>query len=554
MASLLLSGCATSDVTGPGAAASAPTAPGADVASSPDATAPADAEPGATDGADGGADGRDARATASTRWGPSRADWQQAGRLVRRMNLDQLAGHVIVAGYAGLEPPVDQVVDLNLGGVLLLADNVPAGPDSAERLGEITSRLQRASDRPYPLVVAVDQEGGPVARIGAPLTEFPPGMAHGAADERAVSRTAARAMGQELAAVGVTMNLAPVADVTSGPDDPTIGVRSPGSSPAVVSRATTAQMRGLLEGGVVAVVKHFPGHGSVPADSHVELPVQSASVEALRARDLQPFARAVAAGAPAVMVAHLDVRDVDPGVPSSMSAAVVTGLLRDELGFDGVVVTDALAMAAITERYSSAQSAVLALRAGADLLVQPPDPRAARDGIVAAVQDGRLPRQRLVEAVQRVVALQLYHDRALRRAAPDAVGTAQPASRALSQAAVSLVAGACTGPYVGGSVQVVGAEEADVTRFEQAARAAGLRTGAGPLIALDPSVDQADADVVVGLGTPYGVAQRRGSVATFALFGRTPEAFSALVDVLLGRQQATGELPVDVGGAATPSC
>lgn len=177
--------------------------------------------------------------------GPSGQSWQRAGELVARMSLEQRAGHVIVGTYGGLEPPVDLVRDLGLAGVILMGDNVPSGSDSGAALARTAARLQAALDRPYPLIVSVDQEGGPVARVGPPATQFPPGMAHGAADDTDVSRAAAHAQGRELAALGFTMSFTPVADVTAGPSDPTIGVRAPGDRPRRVARVATAQTASL---------------------------------------------------------------------------------------------------------------------------------------------------------------------------------------------------------------------------------------------------------------------------------------------------------------------
>ena len=476
------------------------------------------------------------------------------------MSLRERAGHVIVGTYGGTEPPIDLVRELGLAGVILMGDNVPSGSDSLAALADTTQRLHAALDRPYPLIVSVDQEGGPVARVGPPATQFPPGMAHGAADDADLSRAAAAGQGRELAALGFTMSFAPVADVTAGPSDPTIGVRAPGDRALLVGRVAIAQAAGLLQAGVVPVVEHFPGHGSVPADSHVELPVQDASLDQLTERDLAPFAATVQAGFPAVMVAHLDVRDVDPGVPSSLSAPVVRGILRDSLGFRGVVVTDSLSMAAITQRYTAAESAVAALMAGADLLLMPPDARTARDGIVAAVRAGQLSEQRLNLAVRRVVALQLHQAELLDQSgtldlAEVGSAAAAKASRRLSASAVTLVSGRCDGPLVGPSVQVVGGTATDRALFDTAARRAGLQTGAGDVVVLVSSPESAGSgDVVVALDTPYGLGRSGASSALLALFGRTPQAFDALAAVLTGQRQASGTLPVRVDGVTPPSC
>jgi beta-N-acetylhexosaminidase len=487
----------------------------------------------------------------ATSWGVSERDWRRAGRLVQSMDSAQQAGQVIVAAYPGLEPPVDLVRDLGLAGVILFSDNIPAGDPSALAAG--IDRLQQADSRPYPLVVAVDQEGGPVARVGPPATQFPPAMALGAADDTGLATRAAAASGRELAAMGFTMVFAPVADVTTGPSDPTIGVRSPGGRPALVARVASAQVAGYRRSGVVPVLKHFPGHGSVPADSHVTLPVQTASPRTLATRDLLPFRQAVRAGAPAVMVAHIDVEAVDPGVPSSVSSPVVTGLLRRELGFEGLVVTDSLQMSAVADRYGTGDAAVAALAAGADLLLMPADARVARDAIVAAVQQGRIGADQLALAARRVVAVQLAQARS-QPPALDVVGSASLLSRRVSSRAVVVVPGPqgrCRGPLVSRSVRVTGGDEQDRALFAAAARGAGVEVGegGGPLVALLGTGDiSADADVVVALDTPYGLGTSRASLASVALFGRTPQAFEALLAVLTGRASGTARLPVDVPG------
>jgi beta-N-acetylhexosaminidase len=484
---------------------------------------------------------------ATTSWGVPQADWQRAGRLVARMTVERRAGQVMVATYPGLEPPTDLVRDLGLAGVILLGDNVPADP---RQLAGALSALQQADPRPYPLVVAVDQEGGPVTRIGDPATPFPPAMALGAADDTALATRAAAASGREMRALGFTMVFAPVADVTQR-FDPTIGVRSPGGRPALVGRIATAQAAGYAQAGVVPVLKHFPGHGSVPADSHLELPVQTATPQQLRRRDLVPFATGVAAGAPAVMVAHIDVRALDPGVPSSVSPAVVTGMLRDDLGFDGVVVTDSMLMAGVADRYGPGEGAVAALAAGADLVLMPADARIARDAIVAAVRERRLQPARLAQAARRVVALQLAQARTA-QVPLEVVGTADRASRRVSAAAVTMVPGPegrCGAPLVAESLQVVGGDEQDRALLAQAAGRAGLQVGSGTTVALLGTASAtARADVVVALDAPWGLGGSEARLARLALFGRTPGAFDALVAVLEGRADAPGRLPVSVPG------
>ena len=185
---------------------------------------------------------------------------------------------------------------------------------------------------------------------------------------------------------------------------------------------------GFSGAGVLPVIKHFPGHGSVPADSHLTLPVQAKSLADLEASDLVPFREAVAAGLPSVMVGHLDVRAVDPRVPSSLSRAVVTGLLRDELGFGGLVVTDSLRMAGVTRGRPPGRTAVQAIRAGADVLLMPPSPAVARAALVKAIRSGTLPRRRLEQSAARQIALLTHLAATGDAASPSGLRQVRPAA------------------------------------------------------------------------------------------------------------------------------
>ncbi|RIQ22053.1 beta-N-acetylhexosaminidase [Jiangella rhizosphaerae] len=466
------------------------------------------------------------------------------------MPVERQAGQVIVARYAGLEPPVGRIEELGLGGVILMGDNV----ESPQQVTDATAAIQRAGgDRGYPVIIGIDQEGGTVARIKAPATEFPAYMTLGASRDTATAEQVAQASGEELRAMGLTMVFAPDADVTTGPDDPTIGTRSASSDPQVVAETVQASLRGYARSGIVAVSKHFPGHGSVPADSHEELPVQTASLDELRARDFVPFRAAVEAGAEAIMVAHIDVEAVDAGVPSSLSPEVI-GLLRNELGFDGLVVTDAQDMAAISQGYGSGVAAVRALAAGADLVLMPADAEAAHTAIVDAVASGELPAERLAEAATRGVALML-HQASGPAPDPAAVGAHEELSYQESLGGVTVVAGACEGPLVEGVVRVVGGEEADRVRFDEAAAAAGLTTDANAptTVRLLGGTEPGSGDVVVALDRPYALGASDAPVK-IALYGRTPGAFRALAEVLAGTSPARGTLPVAVDGVERPGC
>ena len=341
-----------------------------------------------------------------TSWGPSLATLDAARTAVAAMSLEQVAGQVLVARYWETDPAAagQLVTQWNLGGVILMDENIESREQVAASAAAVHAAVL-ASGRPWPGIVAVDQEGGRVERLRGLVAPLPAFATFGGAGPDA-TRSAFGGLGAELRALGITMDMAPVADVTIGPDDPTIGDRSASTDPQVVSVVALAAGRGLLDAGVVPVLKHFPGHGSVTVDSHLALPVQPAPLGVLEARELVPFRSGVAAGLPVVMIGHLDMAQLEPGVPASLSAATYR-LLREDLGFEGVAVTDSLAMGAVP-RPAPGQEAVAALVAGADLVLMPWDVATAHPAIVAAVRDGRLSMERLTEAAERVVALQMW--------------------------------------------------------------------------------------------------------------------------------------------------
>ncbi|MFZ2015394.1 MAG: glycoside hydrolase family 3 N-terminal domain-containing protein [Nocardioides sp.] len=321
-------------------------------------------------------------------------------------DLETLALRVQLPGFVGTsyDGAVLDLLHAGLGGVCLFGSNTAAG---SERLTALTRSVHDAGPH---AVVSVDEEGGGVSRLhahdGSPVLGA---AALGAVDDLALTRATGRAVGAELAAHGIDLDLAPVADVNSCPDNPVIGTRSFGPDAAGVAAHVAAWVGGLQEAGVSACVKHFPGHGDTSEDSHLALPVQDADLSLLHARELRPFAAAVGAGADAVMTSHLLVRALDPQRPATLSPAVL-GLLRTELGFDGVLVTDALDMAGASAGRGIPEAAVLSLAAGADLLCLGADKdvelvRDVQAAVVHAVRSGRLEESRLAEAAGRVADL-----------------------------------------------------------------------------------------------------------------------------------------------------
>lgn len=476
---------------------------------------------------------------------------QRVADLVAEMTLAEKAGQVIVATYAGAAPPVDLVVDHHLGGVIVMADNMGSTTELAAS-NEALAQAVADSGRQWPVFIGVDQEGGTVERAKGDLTRWPSFMSYGAADDGDLTRRAAQASGGELRSLGFTVVFAPVADVTIGTADPIIRSRSAGGDPELVAEHAVAAAQGYLDAGVMPVLKHFPGHGSVTVDSHVDLPVQDRTVEELRGTDWVPFAAGVEAGLPSVMVGHIALPDVGADLPASVEPEVIDGLLRDDLGFEGLVVTDAMNMGAVTAGLTTGEAAVRTLQAGADVVLMPADTLAARDAIVAAVEEGSLSETRLDEAVGRQLEALLEVGSADAEAVEP--GTSEDLAQEVSAAAVAQVSGECGVPLVGDSVSVRGPDEA-VARFEEAAAAAGLATGSGPTVALaGPGAGAATADVVVALDTPYVLGPSTAWTAKLALFGDTPGAMRALVDVLLGEAPAPGQLPVDVVGLDRGGC
>lgn len=495
---------------------------------------------------------------------PDETELATAAEDVAELSLHQLAGQLVVAAYPGTDPEsaAALVRRHHLGGVITLGDNVPADP--AERVPALTgmtasvTRAVTEDGRSWPAFIGVDQEGGPITRIGEPLDRQPAAMALGAARDPELAADVALASGEQLRALGYTVVFAPVADVTTGPDDPTIGARSPGADPGLVTRIATAQAQGYVGAGLVPVAKHFPGHGSVSGDTHLGQVVQEAGVQTLRERDLAPFAGLAREGLPAVMSAHIVLEAVDAELPATLSPDVLTGLLREELDFQGLVVTDALNMAAVTDGRGAGEAAVLAVQAGADVLLMPPDPGGVVDALVAAVGDGTLSRERLEESATRMVAT-LRHQESAPVPDPGAIGSGDDdLAVQAAGAAITQLSGPCGEPLVGSGIEVVGGTERDRELLRDVAADAGLSTGGGDVVALlgapayqagggGGGTAAAQGDVVVALDVPYPLGGSGAGTALLAAYGRDRATFQALVAVLQGEQEAGGALPVVVG-------
>jgi beta-N-acetylhexosaminidase len=295
--------------------------------------------------------------------------------------------------FGGAEPAAALLLNRNPGGTIL-GDPLAAA--------SLTNRLQNES--PLPLLVSADFEAGAGFRI-AGATTFPREMAVGAAGDERLAFEAAQITGAESRAMGVHVNFSPVADVNNNPQNPVINTRSFGETPEAVGRLTSAYVRGLRAGGALATLKHFPGHGDTDVDSHLGLPIISHPRERLDRIELVPFRQGLAAGADAVMVAHIELPALDSAdfSPATLSAPIVTGLLRGEMKFQGLVFTDSMGMDAIAKRLSAGDAAVRAIQAGNDVVLHSPDDGAAVAAIKAAVQTGKIPVAQLDASVRRLL-------------------------------------------------------------------------------------------------------------------------------------------------------
>ncbi|MFI6941879.1 glycoside hydrolase family 3 protein [Streptomyces sp. NPDC050418] len=347
-------------------------------------------------------------------------------RIIARMSLEEKVGQLFVSRVYGesATDPAQADIDLNLaqlgvrsaaeliekyhvGGIIYFvwAHNVR----EPHQIADLSNGLQDAAlgqDTPIPLLISTDQEHGIVCRVGKPATLMPGAMALGANGSRSDARRAARIAGRELAAVGIRQNYAPVADVNVNPGNIVIGVRSFGADPEAVAGLVTAQVDGYQGAGIVSTAKHFPGHGDTENDSHFELPWIHHTREQLEELDLPPFKAAIRAGIDSIMTAHIVVPALDPNEdPATLSHPILTGVLREQLGYDGVVVTDALDMKGVRTKYGDDRVPVLALKAGVDQLLNPPKLDVAWNAVLNAVKSGELTEERLDESILRILRL-----------------------------------------------------------------------------------------------------------------------------------------------------
>jgi beta-N-acetylhexosaminidase len=500
-----------------------------------------------------------------------------AAELVSRMSLDQQLGQLFVPqvygssatevtpaqalanqALLGVRTPAEAIARYHLAGVTLLEKNttdpqfgsLPTGnaldPKQLRGLTDGLGAAARTAGDPLPLVIALDQEGGTVIRLREPATEMPSEMAIGATGDPQNARQLGVVTGTELRAVGVTVDLAPVADLASLPGNTVIGTRSFGSDPGADGRFVAAEVAGLQSTGIAATLKHFPGHGGTDVDSHQSLPTLPQTAAQLEANDLVPFRAGIDGGVRIVMAGHLRVPAYDPDLPASLSPVLINGLLREKLGFGGVVITDGMGMGAIRDRFDAGEAAIRAVLAGDDLISLSANTAQAYAALQHAVRSGRVPAAVVRAAATRVVQLRMSLPSAA--ATIEQVGSAEHQAVAARIAAASVTSAGCA-TTIPRSVQVVGSSSSAVQALSAALAARGVAVGSGPLVTVvgseDFSLAARPAAATVSVGKPYVLADSRAPVR-LAVYGDVPASIDAAADVLTGRGGAPGHLPVPV--------
>jgi len=514
----------------------------------------------------------------------------------------------VLAGFeatSALEAPLDFLS--GLAGVALFGRNIVDARQTRSLVDDLQSAARDAGRSP--LIVAIDEEGGTVSRIGKIGTLMPSAMALGAGGDPAIARAVYASIGEEIGALGVTLDLAPVADANTNPRNPVIGTRSFGEAP-IARKLVSAAVAGLHDSRIGATAKHFPGHGDASIDSHNDLPVIEAGLDRLRSVEFAPFRAAIAAGVDVVMTAHVALPQIDgSGVPATLSRAVITGLLRDELGYDGVICTDCMQMEAVASRYPAGEAAVLAIAAGVDLITYSSSLTAAMEAVAAirdAIRSGRLDADQVERSIERIEALRK------RGLAPDArpplevLGSVahRDVAREAARRAITLVRDPDSivpiALHEGDKILVVEFSGADSSPVEGAGE---RRTALGALLeersparvqeqirTLDPAghehekllIAAASATVVIAVtrrawahplqaeavgalavaGKPLVVVAAREPydasivpprAAVLAAYGDDPSTVEAVVEVLLGIRGPKGRLPVSLLAQAAPS-
>jgi beta-N-acetylhexosaminidase len=517
-------------------------------------------------------------------------------RMIAGMSVDEKVGQLLIVGFAGTEVN-DQirlwVQQRHIGGIALFSRNIV----NVEQTMRFTRDLHALTARRIPLFVALDQEGGTVARVKDGALALPGNMTLGASRDPLLAFVAGQALAVDLRRLGFNMNLAPVLDVNSNPQNPVIGVRSYGERPDLVGQLGAWYVRGQQEMGVVAVAKHFPGHGDTQSDSHYAMPSVGADMKRLQQLELVPFRQAVDAGLDAVMTAHIALPAVSENatIPATLSQRVITGILRRQLGFQGIVMTDGLEMQGVANRYGSGRAAVLAILAGGDMPMVLWTDETREDvyrSLLRAVRTGEISRERLDQSVRRILTVKFNRNLFDAQYVPPALARvgqhdlhAQVADR-IARAGVTLVrnegdllplarSGGATktvvlAPPGAFSNRMARASGITVVEVPMVPSRQRRRDEAMRLVALLQNADTFVAAVVnryhleivgqvmkklpkkplalVSFASPYFLAEIPQADAYVCTYSYLDVAQNAAAEALLGEFRMTGRLPVSIPG------
>lgn len=515
-------------------------------------------------------------------------------KILSDMTLEQKIGQIMIIGFDGVavDDGLRQMIrDYHIGGVILFARNV----QSPQQVAELTNELQKiAIDSGSPgLFIAIDQEGGRVARLteNTGFTEIPGAMAIGATNDPANAKLAAQILAREMKAVGLNADFAPDLDVNNNPANPVIGVRSFGSDPQKVAEFGVAFIDGLQSEGVLAFGKHFPGHGDTGVDSHIDLPIVPHDRARLETVEFVPFKAAIQANVAGIMSAHVTFPAIDPtpGMPATLSKLALTDLLRNEMGYNGLIITDSLEMGALASNGNPAPlAAVKAFEAGADLLLFNRDyslHKQAFDGLLAKVKSGEISEQRLAESVRRILAVKAQYNIINPALIPDpaqagkVVGAAENHALALDLARKSITllkddakllplrSGepvlVIETPAAKGLGQLLNAttfeiaNDPDTRAIDSAfslasdgrkviitATDAGFYAGQVRLVT--ELLKENRNIIIVSVRTPYDISVLPEVPTVLASYGGDPPTLQAIAEVLTGKTNPLGALPVEL--------
>ncbi|MED4917158.1 beta-N-acetylhexosaminidase [Geobacillus thermodenitrificans] len=533
-------------------------------------------------------------------------------RAVKGLTLEEKIGQMLMPDFryfngapvTAMRPEIKELIQkYHIGGIILFRENVV----TTEQTARLVMDYQQAAEK-FGLLISIDQEGGIVTRLQSG-TNMPGNMALGATRSESLAYKVGHAIGEELYALGINMNLAPVLDVNNNPDNPVIGVRSFGENPELVAQLGTAYMKGLQDSGVAATAKHFPGHGDTAVDSHLGLPEVPHDRSRLETVEWYPFQKAMEAGIDAVMTAHVTFPKIDDtkvisqkdgteiSLPATLSHKVLTELMRQEMGFQGVIITDAMNMKAISDHFGPVDAAVRAVQAGADIVLMPIGLEEVATGLKKAVENGEISQERIDQSVKRILTLKVKRgifkqetppneqeviDRALR-----VVGSEEhkQIEREAAAKSITLVKNEQVLPlspskidhlvvvgntmieslaeavraYVSNVTVIQGAAPLNEEQLQSVKKADAVIVGtytsnASERLPSNPQmkmvrqmIDNTDAPVIaIGIRNPYDMMSYPDVEAYLAQYSFQPASFQAVVDVIFGINMPTGRLPVTI--------